>query len=178
MFNMKRQKNFFNICSKCKIDCCKDARPPISSRREEIIKQYLMANGIDIKDPFVHGEYVSPREDDEGYCIFFDKKTRKCIIQPVKPETCVAGPITFDVNFEKGEIEWYLKMEEICPLAGLIYTSKAEFEKHFETARREILQLLRDLPLEELKIILKREEPDTFKIGEEPLPRDVLKFSE
>ncbi|MEM0254064.1 MAG: YkgJ family cysteine cluster protein [Candidatus Bathyarchaeia archaeon] len=177
MSSVERQRDFFDICGRCKIDCCKDARPPISLRREEIIKQYLGTNGIEIRDPFVHGEYVFPREDNEGYCIFFDRKTRRCIIQPVKPETCVAGPITFDVNFEECRIEWYLKMEKICPLAGIIYVNKAEFDKHFETARREILQLLRDLPLNELKIILKREEPDTFKIGDEPIPWDILKFS-
>jgi Fe-S-cluster containining protein len=122
----------------------------------------------------VHAEYTFPREDAEGYCIFYYKATRKCIVHPVKPETCVAGPITFDINKASGKIEWYLKMEKICPLAGIMYRDKALFEKHFETARREILQLVRELPPEALKSILRREEPDTFKICDGKIEAEIL----
>jgi Fe-S-cluster containining protein len=170
----ERQKNFFNVCGMCRINCCRDAKPPITERREKIIMEYLEKNGIHIKEPFVHAEYTFPREDTDGYCIFYDKATRKCIVHPVKPETCVAGPVTFDINAKTGKIEWYLKMEKICPLAGVMYRDKALLAKHFENARKEILQLVRELAPEALKAILKREEPDTFKIGEEEIGKDVL----
>jgi predicted HAD superfamily phosphohydrolase len=65
-------------------------------------------------------------------------------------------------------------MEKICPLAGAMYRDKALLEKHFEAARKEILQLVRELAPEALRTILKREEPDTFKIGEEEIGNDVL----
>jgi len=170
----ERQKNFFSICGACKINCCWDARPPITEKREKIILEYLKAHGIQIENPFVHADYTFPREDADGYCIFYDKATKKCIIHPVKPETCVAGPVTFDINAKTGRIEWYLKMEKICPLAGAIYKDEALLQKHFEAARREILQLVRELPSEALKTILKREEPETFKIGEEEIEDAVL----
>ncbi len=171
----ERQKNFFNICGTCKINCCWDARPPITGRREKIILEYLRTQGIYLENPFVHAEYTFPREDANGYCIFYDKATRKCVVHPVKPETCVAGPVTFDINKTTGKIEWYLKIEKICPLAGVIYKDKALLKKHFEAARREILQLVRELTPEALRTILKREELDTFKIGEEELEGEVLR---
>ncbi|MEM3616588.1 MAG: YkgJ family cysteine cluster protein [Candidatus Bathyarchaeia archaeon] len=170
----ERQKNFFNICGTCKINCCWDARPPITDKREKIILEYLKAHGIHIENPFVHAEYTFPREDEGGYCIFYDKVTRKCVVHSAKPETCVAGPITFDINKATGKIEWYLKMEKICPLAGVIYKDKALLKKHFKAARREILQLVRELTPKALKTILKREEPDTFKIGEEEVEGEIL----
>lgn len=170
----ERQKNFFDICGSCRINCCWDARPPITMEREKIILEYLEIHGINIDNPFVHAEYTFPRETADGYCIFYDKNTRKCIVHPVKPETCVAGPITFDINAKTGKIEWYLKMEKICPLAGIMHRDKALLEKHFENARKEILQLVRLLSPEALRVILKREEPDTFKIGEEEIEREIL----
>lgn len=170
----ERQKNFFNVCGTCKINCCWDAKPPITSRRKEIIEEYLKEHGIPIENPLVTAEYTFPRENQDGYCIFYDKATRKCIVHPVKPETCVAGPITFDINRQTGKIEWYLKMEKICPLAGVMYRDKALLEKHFETARKEILRLVRELSPEALRAILKREEPETFKISEEKTESEVL----
>jgi Fe-S-cluster containining protein len=170
----ERQKNFFDVCGTCKINCCWDARPPITLRRKEIIEEYLKKQKIPIENPFVHTEYTFPRETADGYCIFYDKATRKCIVHPVKPETCVAGPVTFDINKQTGKIEWYLKMEKICPLAGVMYKEKILLVKHFEAARKEILRLVRELAPEALKTILKREEPETFKIGEEEIDIEVL----
>lgn len=170
----ERQKNFFNVCGSCKINCCRDARPPITEEREKIILKYLKVHGVQSDNPFVRAEYTFPRETVDGYCIFYDKNTRKCIVHSVKPETCVAGPITFDINAKTGKIEWYLKMEKICPLAGAMYRDKDLLKKHFETARREILQLVKQLSPKALKTILKREEPDTFKIGEEEIGREIL----
>jgi hypothetical protein len=47
-------------------------------------------------------------------------------------------------------------------------------KKHFESAREEILRLVRELSSEALKTILSREEPETFKIGEEEVESGVL----
>ncbi len=169
-----RQNNFFDVCGSCRISCCQNARPPLTSKRRQIITAYLKEHKLHIDSPFVEGEYAFPREDIEGYCIFYDKKTRKCQIHPVKPETCVAGPITFDINAKNGKIDWFLKMEKICPLAGAIYNRGGLLKKHLESAKREILRLVSELDSEALKAILKIEEPDTFKIGEDNIEESVL----
>ncbi|MEM1538610.1 MAG: YkgJ family cysteine cluster protein [Candidatus Nezhaarchaeales archaeon] len=170
-----RQKDFFNVCGRCVIECCRNAKPPITSRREEAITTYLKKQGIGIEQPFIHGDYTFPREDADGYCVFYDKKSRRCLIHPVKPETCVAGPITFDVNSASRKIEWYIKMEKICPLAGVMLRDVELLKEHIKTAKGEILRLIRELKPEALRSILKREEPDTFKIGEDDVDEDVLR---
>lgn len=125
-------------------------------------------------DPFENAEYAFPRETQDGYCIFFDKTTKKCRIHSVKPETCVAGPITFDINKQTGKLEWFLKTEKICPLAGALYRDEESFEKHAKSAKNEVLSLVQDLDSEALRAILSIEEPDTFKIGEDILPSKVV----
>lgn len=122
----------------------------------------------------MHADYTFPREDVDGYCIFYDKNSRKCTIHPVKPETCVAGPVTFDVNKKTRKIEWYLKMEKICPLAGAMFKNKRVLEKHLESAKKEIFRLVHELSPKALKIILKRDEPETFKIDEDEIDEDIL----
>jgi len=170
----KRQDNFFDICGQCKIHCCKNARPPITSKRRKIIEEYLKEQKVPIENAFVQVSYTFPKEDTEGCCVFYDKKTRKCLVHPVKPETCVAGPITFDINAKSKKIEWYLKMEEICPLAGVMHENKEAFQMHLESAKKEILRLVHELDTKALQTILKIEEPETFKIDEDVLEKDIL----
>jgi Fe-S-cluster containining protein len=127
-----------------------------------------------IKNAFAKEEYVFPRLDTDGYCVFHDKKTRKCLVHPVKPETCVAGPITFDVNTKTGNIEWFVKMEKICPLAGRVYQNESAMKKHVESAKREISRLVKELDSQDLRAVLKRDEPETFKIDEGKVDVRVL----
>lgn len=170
-----RQANFFHVCENCPASCCIGARPPITTIRKAIIENYLKATGLAIENALEEKSmYTSPRETEGNKCIFLDKNTKKCRIHPVKPETCVAGPITFDINLKTGKIEWFLKTEKICSLAGVLYRNKSELQSHLESARRELLKLVHDLDAETLHAILKIEEPDTFKIGEEDLNPEVL----
>jgi Fe-S-cluster containining protein len=170
----QRQNNFFDTCEQCKINCCRNARPPTTQKRKEIIEKYLKQRRARVKKPFIQTVYTFPREDKEGFCIFFDKETRKCKVHPVKPETCVAGPITFDINLATRKIEWYLKTEKICPLAGKLYRNKGQLEKHLKSAKREILQLIQELDSKTLQAILKIEEPDTFKIDEDEIGENIF----
>ena len=149
-------------------------KPTITHRRREIIEEYLKSRGISAEDLFVHKGYLFPREDAEGYCTFYNNRTRRCQVHPVKPETCVAGPVTFDLDVKNRKIEWYLKMEEICPLAGAMYKEGEGFSRHFHLAKKEIFRLVRELDLMALQAILKIEEPKTFKIGEADIEEDVL----
>ena len=170
----RRESSFFNVCNRCEGACCQGTRPPLTIRRKRIIEAYLKEQKIPFDNPFVQVEYVFPKEDTEEHCIFHDKETRKCLIHPVKPETCVAGPITFDINIKNKTIEWHLKMEKICPLAGVLYKNKDVLKKHLELAKREILNLVSELDHEALKAILKIEESETFKIGEDNIGKDIL----
>jgi len=171
----RRQENFFHVCSSCRLGCCKGARPPITLNRRKVIEEYLRGNGIKIDNPFTETGYTFPREDAEGYCVFYKKQTKECLIQDVKPETCVAGPVTFDINVKTGKIEWCLKKDEVCPLAGLLFKNKESLRRHLQSARKEIFTLVRELEPEALRTVLRIEEPETFKIGEEGIEESVLK---
>ena len=173
----KRQGDFFNVCSRCKTkySCCHETMPPVTSERRKIIEAYLKTEKMLVKDAFEETAYVFPRLDADGYCVFHDKKTRKCMIHPVKPETCVAGPITFDINAKTEKIEWFVKMDKICQLAGVVYRDKKLLQKHLESAREEIPRLVKELDPEALKAILRKDEPETFKIGAENIDRELLK---
>lgn len=170
-----RQADFLNVCANCPISCCVGARPPVTSERKMTIENYLKTAGLMIENAFEEkNRYTFPKEIEGNKCVFLDKNAKKCLIHSVKPETCAAGPVTFDVNLKTGEIEWFLKTEKICPLAGVLYKNKWELQSHLESARRELFKLVNDLDAEALQAILKIEEPDTFKIGEDDLNPEVL----
>jgi Fe-S-cluster containining protein len=170
----RKENDFFNICRQCRTSCCINTRPPLTPKRIKIIETYLKKQRIPLEKPFVQASYTFPREDMENYCVFNDRKTGKCLIHAVKPETCVAGPITFDINIKTQKIEWHLKKETICSLAGRLYADKERLRKHQALAKKEILRLVRELDTEALKAILKIEEPETFKIAEDDVERAVL----
>ena len=169
-----RQDNFFGTCEGCKSICCRGARPPLTLGRISTIKEYLLANNIGIEEPFERREYSFPKENSDEYCIFFDTTTKRCMIHASKPETCVAGPITFDINIDRRTVEWYLKTKKICRLAGELYHNKDKLREHMKSAKMEIRSLIRDLSKKELLAILSIDEPDTFKIGEDRLDPEIL----
>ena len=172
----KRQSNFFDVCSNCRTSysCCNHTTPPVTSERRRIIEAYLKENNISMVNPFQRTEYLFPRLTADGYCVFHNRKTKKCVIHPVKPETCVAGPITFDLNMKTGKIEWFIKMDRICQLAGAVYQDRQLLRKHLESAQREVLRLVARLSAEELKAILRKDEPETFKIEEDRLDNELM----
>ncbi len=153
--------------------CCCDVHPPVSDKRISIIQDYLKTSRITIENPFERKIYSFLKETSKKCCIFLDDNKR-CMIHSAKPETCVAGPVTFDINLKTGRIEWFLKTEKICPLAGALYRDKKALSNHLSRARKELLELVHDLDAESLRAILKIEEPDTFKIGEEELDAETL----
>jgi uncharacterized protein len=164
-----------DVCSPCKLICCQDANPPLTVKRKKIIREYLKQQKISVKDVFVHQGHSYPASDKDGFCIFYSKGTHKCIIHPVKPETCKAGPITFDINLRSKKVEFYLKKGEICALAQIIYDNSEQFKNHFEVAKAEILRLICELKSADLKDLLTIEEPQTFKVSEANLPNEVAK---
>ena len=170
----RRQSDFFSVCETCQLGCCNGVRPPLTPKRKRIIQNFLKANSIIVPNPFKNRDYTFPRETPDGYCIFFDKATKKCLIHPVKPETCVAGPITFDINRQTEKIEWFLKTEKICAMAAALYPNKEAFEKHLKSAKSEVMKLVQNLDSKALGAILAIAEPDTLKFGEDALHSKVV----
>ena len=165
----------FDVCSQCKSICCQDAKPPLTSNRKKIIEEYLKKNKIKLAKPFAKGEYSYPEVDRDVYCRLFNKKTGKCLVHLVKPETCVAGPITFDINFNTQKVCFFLKKAEICAYAGALFKDKPALKKHFEVARKQIIELIEQLSAEELRALMKINEPQTFKFCEDPLSPAIIK---
>ncbi|MCS7118828.1 MAG: YkgJ family cysteine cluster protein [Archaeoglobaceae archaeon] len=149
--------DFVEICSECGGKCCRDANPPISRRRLEI----LLKNGVKV-DKIAFEKYMHPKTKEDGFCIFLDNG--KCSIHEIKPETCVAGPFTFDL---KGDVlEIFLKKEDICPLVTYLKRDKRAYKEQFKRAVASIVQLILDLDKESLEEILKIEEVETVKVAE------------
>jgi Fe-S-cluster containining protein len=165
----------FNVCSKCKSICCQDAKPPLTKRRKRMIMDCLKGQKSNFKSIFVTENYSYPNVDEEVYCLLFNRKTGKCIVHAVKPETCVSGPITFDIDFKNKKVEFFLKKSEICAYAGILFEDKISFNRHFEAAKKQLMILIGELSNVELRAIIKIEEPQTFKVGEDDLPADVIK---
>jgi len=165
----------FDICSQCKIICCQDAKPPLTEKRKDIIRKYLEKQNMKVENLFDKNQYSYPAFDELVLCIFFDKKTKKCLVHDVKPETCVAAPVTFDINFETKKIRWFLKKSKICTLAGSLYNDKKAFNRHLEVAKRELTHLICELDPDELRAIVRIDEPETFEIGEDELPQAAIR---
>lgn len=164
----------YDVCSNCKNTCCHGSKPPLSDERKKILTQYMQEHGLNINNPFsTEGGYTYPSVDEDGVCVFNDRKTKRCMVHYVKPETCVANPITFDINFHTGMVEFYLKKTVICEYAGVLFHDKPALKQLFLVAHDKIVELIKQLSAEELKAICKIDEPDTFKYCQEPLPPEV-----
>ena len=145
----------------------------MTSERKKIIENYLKKNGATFHHPFTRTSYSFPSVDAMGFCVFYDKQTKQCLVHHVKPETCRAGPVTFDINCRTQKVEWHLKKAEICELAKKLYENDVQFKEHLNVAKKELSRLICGLDSDDLRAILKIEEPQTFKIGEEELPKEV-----
>jgi Fe-S-cluster containining protein len=174
-YEIARKTCRFDVCSKCETICCQEAKPPLTVRRKKIITKFLKEQGIPVENKFVAEAYCFPAVDEEGFCVFYCKNSGKCSIHSVKPETCIAGPITFDINLQTGKIEWFLKTAEVCSLAKELYKNPDSLKEHFQVAKIEILQLVHELDPVALRAIMKVEEPQTVKIGENDLPPKVAR---
>jgi uncharacterized protein len=165
----------FDVCSQCRSICCQDAKPPLTANRKKTLQAYLNKHKINIKNVFVTEDYIHPATDEQLYCLLFNKQTGKCMVHAVKPETCVAGPVTFNINFCTKKVEWFLKTKDLCSYAGALYQDKLVFQEHFEVAKKQIMVLIEQLGADELRALMKIDEPQTFKFAEDDLPKEVVK---
>ena len=147
------------ICLRCGGHCCDEAHPPIS----EHCYRRLVAAGVP-EEIFEREGYRSIRTRNDGTCICCTGG--KCAIHAIKPETCRAGPFTFDV---KGDtIEIFLKFEEICPVVRLYKDTPEAYRQQYELAVKSISHLVSNLTDAEIAAICLIEEPQTEKVAEIP----------
>lgn len=153
------------VCLQCRGRCCTDAHPPLSTHGYH----RLISQGIP-EDSFEWRGYHAVRTRKDGTCIFYNGN--RCSIHSIKPETCRAGPFTFDV---KGDvIEIFLKEETICPVVRLLKETPKAYERQFALAKKSITRLVRDLTDEELCAICRIEEPFTEKVADIPRESENL----
>jgi uncharacterized protein len=157
--NASQMQMLSEVCKRCDLDggCCHGAMPPLSQKRIDI----LIENGV-APESIDSERYKKLKLKDDGFCVLF--QGGKCTVHSIKPETCVAGPFTFDV---KGSIlEIYLKKESICPMVRCLKEDRAIYDSLFNLSVAKIVELVDDLPKEELVEILKIEEPETELVAE------------
>jgi Fe-S-cluster containining protein len=147
------------VCNSCALGgcCCIGARPPLTADRISL----LLARGVS-PEAIEFSEYRRLKLGPDGYCVMFQQGL--CQIHQIKPETCVAGPFTFDM---KGSLlEIYLKRETICPLAKFLRENQEAYRNLFDVAVEKITDLVRALPSSELAAVCKIEEPETDLVAE------------
>jgi len=146
-------------CNECHLvgGCCFDARPPLSQERIDI----LLKNGVSA-DAVEFAGYKRLRLKPDGFCVLF--QDGKCSIHSIKPETCVAGPFTFDM---KGNIlQIFIKRESICPMVRFLKANRKAFDGLFEASVKRIMELVNKVPPLEMAEILKIDEPETDLVAE------------
>lgn len=148
------------ICDRCGGRCCYYARPPLTEERISI----LLENGISLDDVLFR-EHRTLDCKSTGFCVGFSDG--RCRLQNVKPETCSAGPFTFDVR--GGKLEIHIKRERICELVSFLKSNPAVFNEQYELAVEKIRHLVRSLPSEELESVCRVEETETDMVAEIPL---------
>ena len=146
-------------CDDCHLagGCCFEARPPLSQKRIDI----LMENGVSA-DAIACVGYKRLRLRQDGFCVLF--RDGKCSIHDIKPETCVAGPFTFDI--EDDMLQIFLKRESICPMVRFLRANRKAYDALFETSVEKIMDLIRSVPEEEMAQILQIDEPQTDLVAE------------
>jgi hypothetical protein len=87
----------------------------------------------------------------------------------VKPETCRAGPITFDLDQARERIEWFIKPGADCLVAAALQRDPDTLQQHLHMATTELRQLIRALEPTAIHALLTIDEPLVRKIGEDPL---------
>jgi Fe-S-cluster containining protein len=149
-------------CSNCHLDggCCFEARPPLSQERIDI----LIKNGV-AESTIEFAGYKRLRLKKDGFCVLF--QNGKCSIHSFKPETCVAGPFTFDIK--DNVLQIFLKRENICPMVRFLKADRKAYDGLFETSVEKIIHLIKNTPASEMAEILKIEEPETDLVAEIPL---------
>jgi len=128
--------------------------PPVTKREMSRIKEFLRRRSRS-DDVFVKEDYLHIRDDEEDYCVLFDKTTKNCTIHQVKPAVCVAYPITWDIR--GGEIVWLVKRESDCQIVKYLKEHKERLAQHIEVAKRNIESFIKEIEPDEVEALLQVE---------------------
>jgi Fe-S-cluster containining protein len=101
--------------------------------------------------------YRRLRTHPDHTCILM--KDSMCLIHAIKPETCRAGPFTFDVDGDM--IRIFLKHASVCPVVTLLKEVPEAYGQQFDLALKNISNLVDHLTDEEIDAINRIDEPDT-----------------
>jgi len=148
------------ICAECGGRCCHEAHPPLSPARLAEFR----ARGVPLSVAEFDG-YTRMKSHDDGMCIMCSGG--KCRVHAFKPETCVAGPFTFEV--QDHTLHLFLKHESICPLVPYLKADGDAYAAQFRIAVKSLMALVRSLPCDELEVINRIPEPETELVAEIPL---------
>jgi len=151
------------VCENCGIKCCDGAHPPICGDRYN----FLIKNGVST-DCFEFEGYRRLKVKKNNECVLFHDD--KCSIHKIKPETCRAGPFTFDIKGDK--IEIFLKYESLCPIVRVLKEVPEAYNQQYLNAVEHISNLVSHLCENELEAIHRIEEPLTEKVAEIPRIRN------
>jgi Fe-S-cluster containining protein len=151
------------ICAKCSHHyCCDGACPPITEDRYKL----LTKNGVS-PDNFEFQGYKRLKIKNDNKCVLFNDG--KCNIHGIKPETCRAGPFTFDIRDDN--IEIFLKNESICPIVQVLKDVPEAYNEQYLNAIEHISNVVYLLTENELEEICRIDEPFTEKVAEIPRRR-------
>lgn len=147
------------VCGSCHLNggCCFEARPPLSQERIDVMRK----EGVD-PGAIEFAGYKRLKLRRDGFCILFEDG--RCSIHSIKPETCVAGPFTFDM--EGPLLQIFMKKESICPMVRFLKADRKAYDELLGIAVKQIVALVRALPPSELEKILEIEEPETELVAE------------
>ncbi len=154
------------ICMRCGGRCCTDdTQPPLT----DSCYRRLVSAGVS-PDSFETDGYRRLKLNGRA-CILF--RDGKCSCHAIKPETCRAGPFTFDVRGDS--IGIYLKTERICPLVRILKEDPDAYRQQYAHAATNIRYLVQALSEDELAAICRVDEPDTELVatiprGARPVP--------
>ena len=98
---------------------------PLSQERIDI----LLESGVAPRRMEFAG-YKRLKLKPDGFCILF--QNGKCSIHSIKPETCVAGPFTFDM--EGSRLQIFLKKESLCPMVRILKADRKAYDELFDTS--------------------------------------------
>jgi hypothetical protein len=146
-----------SLCRECGAGCCYEAHPPVSS----LCYERLTRAGVS-PDNFEFTGYTRLKTKPNGECILLEHK--KCRVHAYKPETCRAGPFTFDVHH--GMIVMYLKRETLCPVVRLLKESPEAYQQQYKRAVQGITHLVQNLTDDEISAVCQIDEPETEKVAE------------
>ena len=163
---------FSELCAVCPTHCCYQVCPPITPERQQLIDHFLRNQGLPESEwlDSTTRSYSFPKETPDGACIFFDPVLRTCRIHPVKPETCCAGPITFDLDTHQEQIRWYLKSSQDCLIAASLRRDPDLLHRHLSVAKPALQRLIRGLEPTALDALLQIDEPTVRKVGDDFFP--------